>query len=125
MFFLGDFLGDIFSIADTPTNVNNSTILELENGFYDELYVGQNDDLNAPDDTIPTEFGISTIMRTKFNESANAGNVDWSTKDVNHLTLQRRKLGTNNWVVLEEKKIRSIDDFQFSGVDITAAAETD
>ncbi len=125
MFFLGDFLGDIFALADTPTNAENSNSLSLENGFYDEIYVGTDEDLDKSDDTMPEGFGSPTIMHSPFNDSANAGNVDWSTYDIDCLTIQRRKLGTDNWVVIEARQVTNSGDFAFSGVDITAAAATD
>lgn len=125
MFFLGDFIGDYFAIADTPTDVSNSTDVVLENGLYDELYIGLGDDVDKPVNTIPEGFGLNTIMHPTYSDSANGGNVDWSTHEIEYITIQRRKVGTKEWVVLDTKAVQDVNEFKFSGIDKTAAANTD
>lgn len=125
MLFLSAFLsGELMSIPCTPTDCSNLTALELKNGNYDTLFITKNcKDKISPD--FPDGWDFDTIFYAKFDNNANAGNVDWSLDTVSHVLIKRREKNDFKWHVLSVKEISKKEDFLFQGTDFTNAAKTE
>ena len=79
----------------TPTGIRNINYVELKNGIYDDLYITKATDFEIKyDDESIFVWDFDTILWAQFNNTTNAGNVDWSVNDVSHLLLKSRKIGT-------------------------------
>lgn len=125
MLFLGTFMGgDVMSIPCAPTECADINSVKIENGKYDNLYITKNViDTFSP--IFPDGWDFDTILYAKFDDSANAGNVDWGLETVSHILVKRREKNSFNWRVLEVRQITKKEDFNFQGIDYTNAAKTE
>ena len=111
MFIIGNnFVGGNFASVLTPTAVDNIHYLELSNGKYDGFFVSRNPAIPFSKD-IPGNWDFDTILYAQFNNSTNAGNVDWSLETVSDMVLKRRLEGSHEWMTLLVKPVREISDF--------------
>ena len=91
-----NFVGGALACALTPTSTRNIDYVELKKGTYDDLYITKASDFTITN-VFPEEWDFDTILWSKFNGNANAGNVDWNLDNVSHLILKsRRKLQMEN-----------------------------
>lgn len=117
MYFLGsNFLGGYNSVSYTPTNVDNISVVTLQNGLYDDLYISK-EVSSAPTHIIPSDWDFDTILHATFDGNTNAGNSDWNTSTVTSIIVKRRKSDEFNWYTINTKEIHTIDDFTISGID--------
>lgn len=111
MFICGsNFVGGSLACAITPTAIENIDYIELKNGLYDDLYITKSTDFEITG-KIPEEWDFDTVLWAKFNNSASAGNVDWSLETTSHLILKVREQNSFIWKTIFTKEINSIDDF--------------
>lgn len=115
------FCGSDLALSPTPTFVDKITYVELKNGMYDDLYITK-DVESEPTNIVPEEWDFNTILHATFNDTTNAGNVNWSTSTVSHLLIKRRINGEFNWKTINIKEINSIEDFKITGIDYTNAS---
>lgn len=113
MFICGNnFVGGSMACSLTPTGIRNINYVELKNGIYDDLYITKATDFEIKyDDESIFVWDFDTILWAQFNNTTNAGNVDWSVNDVSHLLLKSRKIGTYKWKTLVVKNITDVRDF--------------
>lgn len=111
MFICGsNFVGGALACALTPTGIENIDYVELKNGIYDDLYITKNVDSELNGE-FPTEWDFDTILWAKFNNTTNAGNVDWDLDNISHIVLKSRTEGNFKWKTIVVEEIRSADDF--------------
>lgn len=111
MFVCGvNFVGGVLACAVVPTNVSNINYMELKNGIYDDLYATRAINFD-PTAQYSTEWNFETILYAQFNDSDNAGNVDWNTETTSHIILKSRDDEEFLWKTICVKEIRSAADF--------------
>lgn len=112
MFICGsNFVGGELACALTPTRIENINYVELKNGIYDDLYITRAVDFELTN-VFPTEWDFDTILWAKFNNTTNAGNVDWDLENISHIVLKSRTEGNFKWKTIVVKEINSSDDFE-------------
>lgn len=96
-----------------PTNVQNITKVEIENGIYDHFNINSNT-TNAYNSTIPLKWESSTIINANFAGHTNGGDLEATVKDIQYVLIKRRKSGTYNWVTIKKVRITEPDDLYFA-----------
>ena len=127
MFFLNNILGATKdTIPLTPTHLNNLTYIKLSNGLYDCLYITKETN-SEPSMDCPREWDFDTIFHADFNNSTNAGNVDWNLDSVSHLIVKRRDTSKFQWITIAVKEIPALEDFSdgIKGNDYTNASHVE
>lgn len=103
MFFLNDMFLDqnslSFSINDTLVND-----IRIQNGIFDHLNLLNIISLatNEFDKTIPTEWTNQTLMDANFRGTLNAGSINNIIANVDHLDIQRKEQGSDEWITLQQ-----------------------
>ena len=119
MFLCGsNFVGGHLACAITPTGINNINYVELSNGVYDDLFISKSVDL----ENVNTDWDFDTVLYAQFNNSTNAGNVDWNLETVSHIVLKSRRKGDFKWITLNIKEINTLDDFEINYPDYLIAS---
>ena len=78
MFLCGsNFVGGASACTLTPTGLTNINYIALQNGIYDDLYITKAVSFE-PTAACPGTWDFDTILWATFNQTANAGNVDWN-----------------------------------------------
>ncbi len=98
------------TIPLTPTHLNNITYIRLANGLYDCLYIIK-ETASEPSMDCPDEWDFDTIFHADFNNSTNAGNVDWNLKTVSHLLVKRRDTKKFKWMTIDVREVHTLEDF--------------
>lgn len=125
MVFLGcSFLGNKNSIDPTATNIENIKSLTIQNGIYDNLFITRSTYFIL-DKNISKVWDYDTTMYATFSGNLNAGNVDYTVKQVSAIRIKRRKQNTFEWLTLFEIPIIDVDSFFFERFDKYAASDTD
>ena len=128
LFFLSNnILGaDKNTVPLSPTHLNDLTCILLKNGMYDCLYITR-ETRSEPSSDCPKEWDFDTIFHADFNNSTNAGNVDWNLESVSHLIIKRRDTSKFNWTTIAVKEIHALEDFSegIKGNDLTNASHTE
>lgn len=111
MFICGNnFVGGELACALTPTGVENIDYVELKNGIYDDLYITKATDFElSPDYQMRWDF--DTILWAKFNNTTDAGNIDWNLETTSHIILKSRTEGNFQWKTIAVKEVNSLEDF--------------
>lgn len=116
-----NFVGGALACALTPTSTRNIDYIELKKGTYDDLYITKASDFTITN-VFPEEWDFDTILWSKFNGNANAGNVDWNLDNVSHLILKSRTEGNFKWKTLVTKEVASTEDFTINYPDYLIAS---
>lgn len=119
------FLGTTFCSGKytlSPPTTKNTTLLTImiKDGKYNHLFVS----LNALKEDTVFEWDESTVMDADFNDSLLAGNKEFNLEKTDHIVISRREVGKKNWVVLYDKEVYGIKDFDIHLVDKYAKAKT-
>ena len=67
-------------------------------------------------------WDFDTILWAKFNNTTNAGNVDWSLETTSHIVLKSRTEGNFKWKTLIVKPIHELEDFEINYPDYFIAS---
>ncbi len=111
MFICGaGFVGGELACALTPTGIENINYIELKNGIYDDLYISKDTEFELSNEC-PQEWDFNTILWAKFNNTTNAGNVDWNLETTSHIILKSRTEGQFKWKTIVVKEVKSPGDF--------------
>ena len=111
MFICGsNFVGGSLACALTPTGIDNINYVEIKNGVYDDLYITRNTEFELSNEC-PKQWDFDTYLWAKFNNSTNAGNIDWNLETCSHIILKSRVAGQFKWKTIYVKEIHDIDDF--------------
>jgi len=122
MLFCGsNFVGGESACALTPTGIENINYVELKNGIYDDLYISRNTDFGL-NGGFPTEWDFDTILWARFNNTTNAGNVDWNLETTTHIILKGRTEGNFKWKTIVVKETNTIEDFVINYPDYFVAS---
>lgn len=122
MLFCGSsFVGGELACALTPTGIENINYVELKNGIYDDLYITKNVDSKLNGE-FPAEWDFDTILWAKFNNTTNAGNVDWNLETTSHIILKSRTEGNFRWKTIVVKETNCIEDFVINYPDYFVAS---
>lgn len=111
--FIGySFFGDENALNSAPSNVDNITSTQLTNAIFDHFNVTKNTDTpfstNKPD-----QWDYDTIMNADFDNSIEAGNVDFLVDQVSSIKIKRRVRGTFDWLTLGSVPINTVEDLEF------------
>lgn len=120
--FLGSFLANTSSLDATPVHSENTTLVEITNGVFDDLYMDSDTSLEYST-TIP-EWGYTTILHARFQDNILAGNVNFTLSTISALVLKRRKKGAFTWTPLCSQPVTQEEDLDFYFNDITVASNT-
>ena len=77
-------------------NTNGITLVKLQNGIFDNIYVTLDTSLSINDD-IKNTWDKNTVLTSDFNGNSFAGNVDFSFDNISDLLIKRRETGTFKW----------------------------
>lgn len=122
--FMGCFAsGSIKSLSYTPTNINDITYLEIQNGIYDELFGSDNANIIIDDSSKKWDF--DTRFYAKFQNNLMAGNVDYAASMVSAIRIKRRKNNEHQWLTLFSIPINTNEDFNFELADRYAQSGQD
>ena len=111
MFLCGsNFVGGASACTLTPTGLTNINYIALQNGIYDDLYITKAVSFE-PTAACPGTWDFDTILWATFNQTANAGNVDWNLESTSHIVLKSRTEGNFTWKTIVVKEVHSIEDF--------------
>lgn len=122
MFICGsNFVGGELACTLTPTGIENINYVELGNGIYDDLYITKATDFElSPDYQMRWDF--DTVLWAKFNNTTNAGNVDWNLETTSHIILKSRTDGHFEWKTIAVKEVHSVEDFVINYPDYFVAS---
>lgn len=132
MIFLNCVCGEIGTIESTPTCVtydstklNNTNeglnYIEIKNALFDNLYLSTDPHCGEENaEGIPFVWGYDTVLYATFDGNTLAGNIDLSLESISHLIIKRRVVGEFTWKTIYVKEIKTIEDFDLSGIDYTA-----
>ena len=122
MFVCGsNFVGGESACALTPTGMENINYIDLKNGIYDDLYVTKATDFEITHEC-PMQWDFDTILWAKFNNTTNAGNIDWNLETTSHIILKSRTEGQFKWKTLAVKEVHSAEDFTINYPDYFVAS---
>ena len=122
--FLGyDFLGDVDCLNPAPSQIENITITQIQNGIFDHYNVTKNTDTEYTTNK-PDQWDFDTIMDADFNGTLDAGNVDFLIEEVSAIKIKRRVINTFQWITLETIDITDLDSFNFITEDHLNANDT-
>lgn len=122
MFICGsNFVGGALACALTPTGIPDINYVELKNGIYDDLYITKDTSFEINED-YELRWDFNTILWAKFNNTTNAGNVDWGVTNTSHLILKSRTEGNFKWKTIYVKPIATEDDFRINYPDYFVAS---
>ncbi|GFI48386.1 hypothetical protein IMSAGC019_03713 [Lachnospiraceae bacterium] len=122
MFLCGsNFVGGALACAPTPTGIENINYVELKNGIYDDLYISKNTDFELSNNC-PAQWDFDTILWAKFDNTTNAGNVDWNLETTSHIILKSRTEGNFKWKTIVAKEVKGLDDFVINYPDYFVAS---
>jgi len=120
--FLGGFLASTSSLDATPVASENTTLVEISNGVFDDLFVDSN--INLPYNTTIPSWDYTTLFHAHFQDNILAGNVNFTLSTISALVLKRRKKGTFLWTPLYSQAVTQEEDLDFYFNDITVASNT-
>ena len=122
MFICGsNFVGGALACAITPTAIENIDYIELKNGIYDDLYITKASEFDITNG-IPEDWDFDTVLWAKFDNTTNAGNIDWSVQTVSHLILKVREENSYIWKTIFTREINTINDFMINYPDYFVAS---
>ena len=116
-----NFAGGESACALTPIGPVNINYVELKNGIYDDLFITKAASFELSDEC-PKEWDFDTVLWAKFNNTTNAGNVDWNLKTTSHIILKSRTDGRFEWKTIAVKEIHAIEDFAINYPDYFVAS---
>lgn len=122
MFICGsNFVGGALACALTPTGIENINYVSLQNGIYDDLYISESADFELTHEC-PAAWDFSTVLWAKFNNTTDAGNIDWNLETTSHILLKSRTEGNYKWKTIFVKEVNTIDDFHINYPDYFVAS---
>lgn len=95
------FLYDTFKDQNALNFTANSTLVDtikIANGIFDHLNLLEQITNST---TIPTEWTDKTLLNATFNGTLDAGSLSEFIGNIDHLEIQRQKVGTNEWITLQ------------------------
>lgn len=114
-------VGDVLACALTPTGIENINYVELKNGIYDDLYITRATDFE-PNHESPKQWDFGTVLWAKFNNTTDAGNIDWNLETTSHIILKSRTEGNIRWKTLAVREVHTIEDFMINYPDYFVAS---
>ena len=122
MFICGNnFVGGAMACALSPTGIENINYVELKNGIYDDLYISKSADFELTNNC-PAAWDFDTVLWAKFNNTTDAGNIDWHLETTSHIILKSRTAGTYKWKTIFVREINAIEDFVINYPDYFVAS---
>lgn len=122
MFICGsNYVGGNLACTLTPTGIENINYVELKNGIYDDLYITKDTSFDLSYD-YQMRWDFNTILWAKFNNTTDAGNVDWNLETTSHIIIKSRTEGNFEWKTIVVKEVHSIEDFVINYPDYFVAS---
>lgn len=119
MIFLGyNFLNDAYSMQPTPTSLDNISNVNVANAIFDNVTITKNTTSSYTTD-IPVEWTLETQLNATFNDTINAGNINYVISEISSIKVKRRVKGTFDWMTLFNVSVNSIYDVDFVKYDYT------
>lgn len=130
MVFLGySFFGDQSAVLPPATSINNIDYIEIQNGFYDELYISELTEENASEEInnaeIENDWDFDTVMHATFNGNTDAGNLGWNLGTTTNILVKKRAVGDMNWITIHDQEVNVLEDFNFTGTDFVTKSNTE
>ena len=123
--FLGyNFVDDINCLDPCPTDVEEITTIQVQNGIFDHFHVTN----NVTNDYSPvknTEWAYQDIIVANFDGNLMGGNVDFILEHLTAIKVKRRIKGTFNWVTLKTISVSTFDDLNFAFRDYIGCNNTE
>jgi hypothetical protein len=88
------------------------TDTRLYNSYLDMFYATHDVSRLSPYEGLPKWDGY-TIMSAKFDNNLVAGNVDWMLTQIDSIKLKRKIVGTDKWITIMQRPLRTIEDLYF------------
>lgn len=118
-----NFALDSMALESMGTYRDTVKTVEVGNGIFDQLYIEHGiDKPYTPNYT--TEWDLLTIMSAGFNNTLNAGNIDYMLSVIKGVRLKRRKVGDSEWATLAEYALEPNSSLNFNMFDNTAETNT-
>lgn len=115
--FLGyNFVEDINCLDPAPTDINNITSIQLQNGIFDYFYL-TNEVTRNYTPIEPTEWRYQDVINANFNGNIVGGNVGFLLQHLTAIRIKRRIRGTFDWITLKTIVVDTFDDLNFVFVD--------
>jgi hypothetical protein len=106
------------------------TSLKISNAIFDDLYVSKipakskinyfkNFNFTNP---IPTIWDYDTVLKSTYNNTADASNVEFSVNNTDALIIKKRLKGTFSWTVVDTITTQNPEDFDFIIRDLYSAS---
>lgn len=112
-----NFMADKSAIDPSPAYIPYANGIQITNAIFDHLNVTDNGTQIYNTD-IPTEWETDTILDTNFEGNINAGNFDYSTRDLAGVRIKRRIKGTFAWITLYDIALENPNDLSFTKYDL-------
>lgn len=119
-----NFLEDKNAIDPYPVVINKVNNVQIQNAIFDELVMSENIDATFSTN-IPSDWDIYTLLLATFDNTLNAGSVDYSVSELDKIRIKRRPVGDYNWITIYEHIVETPADLGFSYVDYFAANDTE
>jgi len=115
------FLGNSFFLGQkcmrtTPSSISHIVKIKLQNGMFDEVYIGKDTNTTYTTDINPT-WDYNTLLHAFFNGNLYAGNVDFQLSQVSSIRIKRRVTGEYEYTTLFEIPIKVESDLRFTRYD--------
>ena len=118
MYFMNyNFMSDKNIIDPASSYIPYANGVQITNAIFDHLNV-TNNGLQVYNTDIPDEWDTYTIMDTNFEGNINAGNFDYSTRDLAGVKIKRRVKGTFAWLTLYDIALIDPNDLSFTKYDL-------
>ena len=100
---------------NNDTEFTNITNVKLYNGIFDNFYISR-DGTKVTTLEKPT-WDYYTTLSCDFDNNINGGNINYLLTQLNSMRVKHRKIGTYQWITLDEIPIETYEDLNFSVID--------
>lgn len=107
-----NFFADVNALDSAPSSVDNITSTRLTNAIFDHFNITRKTDIPFST-TIPVDWDYDTILNADFNDSINAGNIDFVIEQISAIKIKRRVKGSFNWLTLKTMPVNNVEDLTF------------
>ncbi len=121
MIFLGTtFCSGRYSLLPPATNIATITAIQIYDGEYSRIVLTT--DTSFTVNNFDDEWNAYMKMNVDFSKGVEAGNSDFTLRTTDKIVIKRREMGTYNWIVIYEKDVKNVEDFNINIKDTYARA---
>lgn len=93
----------------------------MTEGRYGNLYITK-DVSSQFSSEISGVWDYNTILFAPLKSNLLAGNIEYSAEQISSIRIKRRRVGTHQWITIDEVAVNSIEDLKFERYDKFARA---